>query len=68
MIFLIVWLVTGTMAALATGLTQFIWYESLILRDQETAKGFLKSVGLAFCWPVAIVWFTYQIIHKAVKG
>lgn len=66
--FLIVWLIFGTIAALVTILYQVLWYESLILRDQETAKEFLKYVGLAFFWPFAILWFAYRIIHKAVKG
>lgn len=68
MVFLIIWLVTGTLAAMATILVQSLWYDSLILTDQETAREFLKCVGLAFFWPIAIVWFTYRVIHKAVKG
>ena len=68
MVFIIIWLVTGTLAAVVTIMIQFLWYGDLIFRDQETAREFLKYVGLAFGWPIAIVWFTYQIIRKAVKG
>lgn len=68
MIFLTIWLITGSMAAAVTIGIQAIWYDSLILRDQETAREFLKYVGFAFFWPLAIVWITYRIIRKAVKG
>lgn len=68
MTFIVIWLVIGTLAGLATIMIQFIWYDSLIFKDQETAREFLKYVGLAFCWPIAIAWYTYRIINKAVKG
>lgn len=68
MVFLTVWLITGTLATLATIIYQVLWYESLILKDQETAREFLKYVGFAFFWPLSIFWGAYLVIRKAVKG